>query len=656
MPATTNQTFDSFDRSLDDFLSSTPLTRHDKASRLVSQIDRILDHSAGLDYLYTKTPELIENGFFEQTAWAEADKLVPHLVKGTLRAGHPSSSFEVVSELRLLAISENRYADHSMDAASALEFLEEVVVHNLEFAFNELTEVSRETMPENEVQKAHLLIRFLMDKIPLKNVRDKLAAEVELSCAQRPVLTKKTRELIRFLYKKFEVSQSSSSNDPIALYINAVYHPSKGSKNNSDIDQYSTFLNQADEKTLRLEAESMGYHMNKTGLVSQYHALLLLKLAISFPNLVPDCLALDDTGIAEWKLYRKMLTEIITENVTAENFQCIYGLHRMLERSLFSRRAIRIGIENLRKIQINSQVEKRILKIQGNRITNTTASQYLIGGVIKVLGQPLGVRQGNNPTCQSARGISIWSQHAPTKLIDLVIRAATRNNLVVRFENTEISSDMLKKGLMDQLDYNLDVVSVVLVPHLDKIYSEMMTRAMGRGEDPHKWVNPAMYGQWIRVGFKSAYDYLSNSIVNFNLFARTFYAAFHPEYNGNRRMLYPNPVGIIITNSRAEMVGFHAVTLLRVKVDPRGITRAYFLNPNNEGRQNWGKGVQPTVSGNGERYGESSLSIDQFTSRLYAFHFNPEEIPAYLQGVNNEEILKIIQLAKESWGKSYRWI
>lgn len=656
MNSIADNSVESFERNLEEFLTSTSLTRQDKASRLLSQIDQLLQNIEGFHYLYEKTPLLIQNGIFDNTPWAEADKLVPHLVKGTLRAGHPSSSYEVISELRLLAIAENHLTDSTLDAESAAEFLEEVVVHNLEFAFKELTEVSRETMSEKEVKKAHLLIGYLMKRIPLQNVKNKLIEEVELSCAQRPVLTKKTRELIGFLHNKFDVPDQLFSDDPISLYVNAVYHPSTGSVAHTAIDDYSKFLETADESALKKEAEEMGYHMLKTGLVSHHHALLLVKLVRDHPDLVHLCLALGETGIAEWNTYRKLISDIILENVTVENFQCIYGFHRMLERSLFSRRPIRIGIENLRKIQINPQVEKRILKIQGNKISNTTALQYLIGGVVKILGQPLGVRQGNNPTCQSARGISIWSQHAPTKLIDIVIRVATRNNLVVRFENTEINSNLLKKGLMDKLDYNLDVVSVVLVPHLDKIYNDMMLKSMGRGEDPHKWVNPAMYGQWIRVGFKSAYDYLTNSINNFGLFTRTFYAAFHPHYNGSRRMIYPNPVGIIITNSKAEMVGFHAVSLLRIKEDASGTVRAYFMNPNNEGRQNWGQGIRPTVSKNGERPGESSLPVDQFASRLYAFHYNPQEIPDYLQNVEEENIKQIIQLARQSWGKSYNWI
>ncbi|MDZ7766390.1 MAG: hypothetical protein U5K00_18525 [Melioribacteraceae bacterium] len=39
--------------------------------------------------------------------------------------------------------------------------------------------------------------------------------------------------------------------------------------------------------------------------------------------------------------------------------------------------------------------------------------QYLLGSLIGILGQRNGVGQGNNPSCQSARGISMWAQYTP---------------------------------------------------------------------------------------------------------------------------------------------------------------------------------------------------------------------------------------------------
>tara|TARA_R110000737_G_C14607913_1_gene490433 strand:- start:2442 stop:3212 length:771 start_codon:yes stop_codon:yes gene_type:complete len=250
----------------------------------------------------------------------------------------------------------------------------------------------------------------------------------------------------------------------------------------------------------------------------------------------------------------------------------------------------------------------------------------------------------------------MWSQHAPAKLIHMVQAAAVHDDLSFRFEGSEIKYSESALGLVQKLDHQLDAVSVTLVPMLDKIYNEMMRRASGRGEDPHKWVNPGLYGQWIQIGFASAYDYLSNAIVDFDDFLRVFYGMCHPEYNGGHRLVYPNPVGIFITSAKGEMLGFHAISLLRVEKDPSGEVRAYFLNPNNEGRQNWGQGITPSVYGNGEIHGESSLPIHQFAARIYAFHYNNLDAASKMDKIPQTEIDTVKELAKQSWGKSYTWL
>jgi hypothetical protein len=238
----------------------------------------------------------------------------------------------------------------------------------------------------------------------------------------------------------------------------------------------------------------------------------------------------------------------------------------------------------------------------------------------------------------------------------MIITVATQNNLVMRFENQELTSSKLQKGLVDRLDHNLDVVSVILVPHLDKIYAEMMRLASGRGEDPHKWVNPGMYGQWIQVGFLSAYNYLTNSIDQYRNFVKSFYATFHLGYNGDKQIIYPSPLGIFITSFKGEMVGFHAISLLRIAYAPNGEIRAYFLNPNNEGRQDWGQNIKPSVFGNGEIPGESSLPFHEIVSRIYAFHYDPLDMKIHLHDVPDHEVDKVEKLARESWGKSYIWL
>lgn len=121
-------------------------------------------------------------------------------------------------------------------------------------------------------------------------------------------------------------------------------------------------------------------------------------------------------------------------------------------------------------------------------------------------------------------------------------------------------------------------------------------------------------------------------------------------------MLYPNPVGIFITSSGGKLLGFHAISMLRVGKVEDGSTRVYFLNPNNEGRQNWGQGIRPTVFGFGERPGESSLPFEHFLARVYAFHYNSI---AYEEKEDDDLRMKLInkveKLSRESWGESYTW-
>jgi hypothetical protein len=168
-------------------------------------------------------------------------------------------------------------------------------------------------------------------------------------------------------------------------------------------------------------------------------------------------------------------------------------------------------------------------------------------------------------------------------------------------------------------------------------------------------VNPSFYGHWIPNGFISAYNYLTQSIHQYDQFVRTFYAAFHPSYNGGKQIIYPVPTGLFITNAKAEMLGFHAVSILRVSEDPEGKMRVYFLNPNNEGRQDWGQGINPTIHGHGEEAGESSLPFAHFTARAYAIHFKSTGIEERKLKVPAEIVNQVSELAKNSWGKKYIW-
>jgi len=76
--------------------------------------------------------------------------------------------------------------------------------------------------------------------------------------------------------------------------------------------------------------------------------------------------------------------------------------------------------------------------------------------------------------------------------------------------------------------------------------------------------------------------------------------------------------------------------------------RVYFYNPNNDSGQDLGDDVVVSTEGMGERFGESSLPVREFTSRLYIFHYDllehaePEKVPA-------EDVAAVEALARASW-------
>ncbi|WP_158857075.1 hypothetical protein [Lunatibacter salilacus] len=652
----TDNTYQKFEEHFKEFNLATVLTRPEKARTMMGQIDLLIDTTEGLDFIYQNIENLSNAGIFEGSPWADPSKLVAGLVNGTLKSGHPNSTIEILSELRLLAIAKGDLEMKGITPSDAENFIQEVIVANLEFVFNEPLEETRLVMSEHELKKVHTLFKFIAEKTKLDNVKEKLVEELTLICEQRPVVTEKQRKIIALVKEKIDLNPKNDLDARLLRFQRCIYRPTIHTVN-KDYQEYGATLTELSEDKLREEAMDMSKAMLSFGLVSQYHSVLLIFLIENGHNeLIPECLGLTDAGKARWNEFSEFISNLILKTIHPFNAQCIYGLAKMLESGIFSREAVRSGLANMLTLEIHPEVEARILKSTKTPHENLTALQYLMGALFRVLGQPLGVGQGNNPTCQSARGISMWSQHAPAKLIDMVQTAATYNDLSFRFEAQEIKSSQVGLGLVQKLDHNLDAVSVTLVPMLDKVYNEMMVKAAGRGEDPHKWVNPALYGQWIQIGFASAYDYLYNAIIDYDGFVRVFYAMCHPAYNGGHRLIYPNPVGIFITSAKGDMLGFHAVSLLRVDLDYKGVYRAYFLNPNNEGRQDWGQKIKPSVHGNGEIYGESSLPLHEFAARIYAFHYNNLEAADKMENVPEIEIQKIRTLAKESWGRAYTWL
>jgi hypothetical protein len=657
-----DHTLEGFQETLGGLRSAPPLLKQEHTRRLLSQVDVLTDSREGLDHLQARVPELVEAGVFQDGPWENPSRLVPALVGGTLRAGGASTLLEILSELRIMAVAEGSVALPGFSRARARSFLREVLVNTLDLLFPGDTEADR-VMDAGTRKKVDLLMALLLERVPLEEIKGALATEIELVCLQRPIVPDRALKIIRLVRENVPVEppvepgveSGVDSGDEreddrrLHVYIRAVYAPSPDAGARS-LEEYQGFLAVADRSVLEGECRALGATMKETGLAVGHHALLLREVATRRP-LVSLLLNLDRTGQAELEKHREFVAGIIEEAIHPGTARSVYGLGRLLDRGILSHQPVLNGLERLRSLELHPDVEGTIRGARPG--SGPSPTQHLLADCLGILGQPLGMAQGKNPTCQSARGISLWSRHAPGKLLGMIRTVAKANELSMRFEAAVIRSSDLGLGLMKEMDPDVDTVSLLLVPHLDRIYSEMMLRSTHRGDDPHKWVNPAMYGHWIPTGFLSAYDYGTAGIRDYDGFLRTFYATHHPDFNRGHDLAYPNPVGIFLTASSGDLIGFHAVSILRVR-RVRNAVRIYFYNPNGEGRQRWHSDIRPTVAGNGERPGESSLPFHQFASRLYAFHFSPSDV-GEVDAVHDEWIQEVTEAARASWGKAYIW-
>ncbi len=648
-----NKAVDRIDDLLQELQQAPPLTQSVHRQKLLSKIQSLTRSDDGIKKLYEYAPQLDKEGIFAETSWADPQKLVHTLVGGTLRAGHPHTTLEILSELRLLAYAMGEASSEQISAEEAQAFIEKALTNNLDLVFQQKVERERSSSEAENIQAGRRLFQFILDKLSVNDLKDNLWEEVVMITAQRPISMQRVINILQLVNNRVDLDRSQEVDQKLGYYLDAYYQPTELAQQSEDLTDYEKQLQTLDQNALQEESEALGNIMEETGLVSDYHVTLVRHLGQEEPDLLKSALALNEKGHSELKNHTKFVQKLIKRAVLPVSKQVVYGLSGTLKRNMLSRPPVYKGLANLFELTLDEQVEKDLHRSVGDDTID--AHSLLVGGSLQLLGDPLGIGQGMNPTCQAARGISLWSQHAPGKLLKYITTAAQQNRLTFRFEGQALKSDGLAEGLAPDLDYNLDPVSIILVPHLDRIYNEMMRRAGMRGEDPHKWVNPALYGHWISTGFFSAFNQMTNTIDNFDEFVRTFYWSYHPDYNGGQDLVYPSPVGLFITSSHGDLLGFHAISLLRVAEGPGGEMRAYFLNPNNEGRQNWGQGIKPTVFGNGERSGESSLPFYQFVARVYAYHYNASDLDDSVQ-LDEEEINEVKLLARESWGQSYTWV
>lgn len=626
-----------FERAWERLERAPRFARQSHLPPLLDSALRLLQEPGGVEAVYGHADRFDAIGVFAGSDWAEPAVLRPELVSGSFAGKAQTIAVELLSELRLLAIAEGRTTHPQMTPAQTRTFLETTLALNLNRLFPMHNEADRVRLGPRIRAISHTL-QFIVERIGYGSVFDAVAQEAESMLAQRPILVHHICRMIAELGR--------SQPDPRAAPLfDALFRPSPATAEDPGVAAYQAHLGAMTLAELEAEATAMAQHLGQTGLASAYHAVLVRHLRSVAPKLLPQALGLSSTGRDAMINYRELTLRLIDEAVFPETAQAVYGLQALLERGALYFPPVPRGLWRQIVHPIREDVQVTLREVYGDA---QPPRVWLLSGLVQVLGQPLGIGQGDNPTCQSARALSLWAQSDPGYLLQLLLWATRDGEIIMSFEGEAISSKHLDPGLADELHTELDPISLILVPHLDRIYGEMWRRVEDRDADGHMWINPEFHGWWVQRGFAICVDIYSGAIIRFDAFIRRFFAHYHPYYNGNQPVIFPQPAGIASTTSSGEFVGWHAIAIQRVGLDPSGQMRVYFNNPNNEGRQDWGGGVVTSVTGNGEIPGESSLTFEQFAARLYLFHYDPLE-SGEPDAVPAETVASIADAAATSW-------
>lgn len=612
------------DHATEALAAAPEFSKNTKVKRVLDALHRVLLQRGGCAAVRERAAALDEAGLFAGTDWAHPDILVPGFVGPSLRSGVIDTVvLEATSELRLVAIAAGEYTHPAVSAEDAKHYLSQVLAMNLEVLFSAPSEAERVKLG----RIAHLirdLFGYVADQIGYDSVLDKLGDEIWRVLRQRPIQVDHIKAMVTRIavYREDPEVDLGASGQGLDRLISALFGPTEACREDPGVDVYRARLDAMDAEGLEFEARGFARAMHDTGLVSPYHATLVRFLIEHNTYLLGEALGVSETGRTCLQRYPELVHCLINEAVHPESAQCLYGIALLLDRGILHQPPIVPSLWRQLALRLEPGVRQRLVDVFG---PTPDPESRLLGGLLSMLGQPLGVGQGDNPTCQSARALSMWAYNDPDYLLQMVVWAARDDEIVMHFEGQSLSSKDSSGGVATASPVDLDPVSQLLVPHLDRIYAEMIRRCADRPGDPHRWVNPEFHGWWSARGFNIDVDVATGNLIDLDDFVRQFYASYHLEYNGGQPLVHPQPAGVAVTDSAARYIGWHAITILRVAPDPDAVMRVYFFNPNNDSGQDWGDGVVVGTAGNGERAGEGSLPFEQFASRLYIFHTDPLE-------------------------------
>ncbi|MGY6695548.1 MAG: hypothetical protein ACXIUW_05890 [Roseinatronobacter sp.] len=642
----------SFDRMMMQLAEASAAGKLSYQGRVLDAAGRVLKAPGGIAELERRAAELDLAGIFAGTDWAMPAGLVPGMVGNTLRSTDTRTVIlECMSLLRFLAVLKGEHTPPGLQRETAHHFLTQVLALNLDRILGPGTEAAR-IQASDMTPIVDALLQRLLEAVGAEGILTQLVDEVWRILRQRPLQVDHVKSMILQIAiamgsegAGLGVRDARTGADRL---ISALFGPSELSREDPGLDAYRARLAASDIGILQAEATGMARAMHDTGLVSEYHATFLRFIREGgHSHLLPDALGLSSTGLDALRCYQPLVHQLIETAIHPGTAQAVLGLSLMLERGIMYSPPIAPSLWRLLGTSLTPDCEAALTQAFG---LGVTPHQRLVSGVISLLGLPLGVGQGNNPTCQAARALSIWALNDPDYLFWLLAQVTANDRIIMYFEGDALDSATLPTGLAQNTPLDADPVSVLLVPHLDRIYAEMGRRVAGRADDPHRWINPELHGWWVGREFHIAVDVATGKLRAYEHFIRDFHLAYHPLHNGNEPVIHPQPAGIAVTDSNGVFLGWHAITIVRVGLDQSGEMRVYFFNPNNDSGQDWGLGIVVSTHGNGERLGEGSLPFAQFASRLYIFHDDGLRTPLTVP-VADAEITAIRDMAVQSWAR-----
>lgn len=601
---------DSFQKALNQLIKTPFLIKNLFQEAFFEEAALLLKEPNGLAKIYKYAHLFDQAGVFQGKPWENVRKLNPVLVRGTLHAGGNMAAAETLSNLRILGISKGHYIHPDMSALEATEFLTKVLALNLDLLLMKETEENRVTHLYKDKQASEIL-SFISDHCFSPFVFQSVYQEIHNLAVQRPIVTNKILKLISTAKKLVSSMDEKDSN--LMRYVNAVYSPSDIASR-ATVENYENKLHVSNDLLLIREALQLNASVRSTGLVSPFHAIFLQYINKDKPKLITNLLVVNDAAGKNLRLNLPFVSSLIEFAITIKTRRSIYGFIRLLERDIFSKEFVE-EFKQLLVVPLHQHIKDRLSSVY-HMSDEAGLRALLVSEMVNVLGQPLGIGQGFNPTCQSTRALSYWSQKEPVLLLKMFNDFVENGKITIDFEGSSLSSDLLPHVLLEDED-NIDTISLLLIPHLNSIYGEMLETAKGRGLDPHKWINPSFHLKGIWTEFSDVFSDFE--------FKAKFHRYYHPSVNININNGLPQPAGITIYNHSGQALGAHAVLIQRVAPDPLGCMRVYFYNPNNDSLQEWGNSIRTSVWGNGEQEGESSLPFDDFLYCLYAFHFPKQD-------------------------------